>query len=223
MAYARVMRVVFMALAATSFATVLACSKTESSVAVDAGKEPSTDAGTDAGSDASTLPYPLTQTCAEPTDAGNACSSCNQTHCCQSREKILPTSVDPLIACMELCSTDAGTKPQDDCQKRCLDGNPNQGIFLDQFACLTQHCSVDCGGGGNPCTSCMTAKCPLETLACNTTPDCFYMSSCAAACDRGDAVCTEACYKKHAAAKKAIDDQTLCAQARCASECTPKP
>ncbi|NOU29756.1 MAG: hypothetical protein HOO96_17765 [Polyangiaceae bacterium] len=213
------MRVVFLAVAATTFTALLACSKVESPAVVDAGRAPSADAGTDA----STLPYPLTQTCAEPTDAGNACSQCNQANCCQSREKILPTSVDPLIDCMSVCSTDAGSKPEDDCQKRCLDGNPNQGIYLEQFACLMHHCSTECGGGANPCVACTNAQCPLESLACTTTPDCFYMTSCSAACDRGDVVCTEACYKKHGAAKKVIDDQTLCAQARCATECTPKP
>lgn len=219
MAYARVMRVVFLAVAATTFATVLACSRTESPAVVDAG----TPASADAGLDASALPYPLTQTCAAPTDAGNACSQCNQANCCQSREKILPTSLDPLIDCMALCASDGGSKPQDDCQKRCLDGNPDQGIYLAHFACLEHHCSVECGDGGNPCLSCVTAKCPLEALACTTTPECVYMTSCAGECADGDAACTEACYRKHAAAKTVVDNQTFCAQARCATECKRKP
>lgn len=213
------MRLLFVAAAAAAFATVLACSKTESPATVDAGSSPVADAG----ADASALPYPLTQTCAQPTDAGNACSQCNQTHCCQSRAKVLPSSVDPLIDCMALCASDGGTKPEDDCQKKCLDGDPNQTIYLEQLACLTHHCSVECGNGGDPCLSCLTAQCPLESLACTLTPDCFYMTGCVSECASGDAACTEACYKKHAAAKTVIDNQSLCAQARCSTECTSKP
>ncbi len=217
MAYPRGMRAVVLALASITVTVtlVLACSKPEERAEVDAGRGP----GADAGSDASTLPYPLTQTCAAPTDAGNACSACNQTNCCQSRAKILPSSVDALVACMEVCNGDAGTKPSDDCQKRCLDGDPHQADYLEQFACLSQNCVKECDDGGKPCVNCMRAQCPLEVLACNTTPECFYMNACGGECGDGDLACTEACYRKHAAAKKVIDDQALCVQARCAAEC----
>ncbi len=212
------MRAVVLALATYTVTTALAlaCSNPQDRSDVDAGRASSADA---TAPDASALPYPLTQTCAPPTDAGEACSLCKRTYCCQSHEKVLARSFDPLFACVSACE---GQSLEDDCQKRCLDGNPHQADYLEQFACLMQNCSVECGDGGDPCTSCMSAQCPLEAMACTMTPECFYTNACNKSCADDDLACFEACSRKHAAGKKAIDDKTLCSQARCRVECTPR-
>ncbi len=164
------------------------------------------------------LPYPLTQQCATPTDAGDGCGQCKQEKCCLSREKILPAAVDPLIDCMAACD---GKPAQDDCQAACFAAAPQyEGAYREQFACLFHNCQATCGGGGNACTHCIENHCALENMACSLDRNCFLGNTCSTACN-GSAACTEACYKKFSVNPKLVEDLVLCAQGFCQAECQP--
>jgi hypothetical protein len=162
------------------------------------------------------LPYPLTQQCA-PATAEGACRQCQVNRCCESRAKILPDAVSPLIDCMTACTRQT---MRDDCEAACFAASPEYvSMYLEHFTCLLHNCTTECGERQNPCILCMQAYCARESAACTLDRTCFLAQACGGECD-GSVACNARCGDKYRSTLTLQENEILCGKGFCRAECS---
>jgi len=192
----------------------LACGSSSSSptpdAAVDeAGPVPMPDAG---APDAD--PYPFNQVCKSVEEA-DLCRKCAVERCCDTREAIFATDAGG-----ELVSCNAVAGCGEACSAACFGRFPPQvKPYLDHFTCMAHRCLNECASPVSACSACIDANCALDGLACNMSADCYLLSSCSAACPRGEQTCLEGCAARYPAAAQLQTNLVVCGRNRCPSEC----
>jgi hypothetical protein len=170
----------------------------------------------DAAKDASALPYPLSQACTPATVDGDACLSCAETFCCQSRDAYL-ASADAVALQKCLAPSTCDTT----CEAACFDAHKSgTKPFLDHLGCVNNRCVSQCGGTPTPCSTCTAQKCITQSTACDVDQSCFLLVSCQAPCAPGDQACLDACVTKFPDGKKTHDALLVCTSSRCQTECS---
>ena len=165
---------------------------------------------------------------------GTACNKYFDSHCCKPLDDCNSSSdCDAILSCYESC-------PADDLL---LDAGPDAGFFPScAEACIGQHVAgrvafaalyfcvnelgslaTVCGGGPDPCTSCVNANCAQELLDLNEAPGGIGLFDCVTSCgtdagpiDVATQVCQEDCQAEYPGASDALEVFLSCNVNTCA-------
>lgn len=201
-------------------ALFMACSSSSAGPAVDEpGETGAAETGAVATPEADTpdapLPYPLDQVCKEVVD-DDACRKCGKERCCNTRDALFATDGGAdLVACL------APKTCGEACSAACIARFPQQvrTVVFDHLGCFNHGCmACDPEEPPTTCAVCLAAKCTLDDVACDLSPDCYLLSACTKPCE-GSKACVTACGDKYPSAVPLRNSLVLCANNRCANEC----
>ena len=212
---------------ATGAAIFFAVRSNESSLPVsqvnvpaDASVQPPTSAAPSSSSAPVTPPVPVDASSAEPVcplDPADqeGCHKCRNEKCCKALLACEASSTCPQYKkCVAACNTKACKVS---CARRNTDGHKLAAPLL---ACAQVRCYGTCATVTDACTDCLVAKCPDETEACLSDPECDLLADCAALCGMDDQACLDRCTTGAASAPaKKVKAYWYCGQDVCRKAC----